>query len=578
MRTLSRTAEFRRIEALPRRSPEDWQQVAYRLTEALRTPEGREILRPIQAQALTELRALGGLFTPIPVGGGKTLVSLLAPRVLQSKRPLLLLPAALIPKTKAEQQRLSNHWRIPLGIRMVSYEELGRVGAVRLLEGHNPDLIIADEAHRLKNRKAGVTRRVIRYLKEHPEVQVAMMSGTMMSKSLKDFGHILRWTHKTQAPIPESNDELYEWADALDENVPLLKRVLPGPLVEWAPPGDHGSKLTAARRGFYERLSSTPGVVCSNGQDETKASLYLNAILYDVNPTTELNFKIVRGDPNDKKYPGWITPDGWWMGSATEMRLRLRELALGLHGVWDPRPEQDWLDARKFWAAYCREVLSKSRTWDTELQVKQAIDAGLVPDGGGTLAAWREMEPTFTIQPRDVWHDDAALKVCEGWLAKGPGIVWVEHVFFAKELAKRTGLPYFREKGYDANGLHLQTYADTNEGKKVSAICSAFSCITGMNIQKTWSRNLVTAPASGNTTWEQLIGRTHRPGQTEDEVSIDIMVGCLEHWESIQGAIRGAKALGDTMGSPQKLALADDLLPSEVAVLSQPGYRWRRAK
>src|SRR5678816_4636049 len=100
-------------------------------------------LRPIQALALVEAAETGGLFAPIRVGGGKTLLSLLLPVVLGAERPLLLLPAKLIEKTRRAMHALQQHWRIARHTRLVSYELLGRAQAAELLDRFEPDLIIA---------------------------------------------------------------------------------------------------------------------------------------------------------------------------------------------------------------------------------------------------------------------------------------------------------------------------------------------------------------------------------------------------------------------------------------------------
>src|SRR4030042_934287 len=95
--------DYHRIVALSLRkwgeTPEDT--AFYRcLSEALRLAGSEAVLRPVQAAALEELHDMRGLFGSIRVGGGKTLVSLLAPVVLGSVRPLLIIPAALRDKTK----------------------------------------------------------------------------------------------------------------------------------------------------------------------------------------------------------------------------------------------------------------------------------------------------------------------------------------------------------------------------------------------------------------------------------------------------------------------------------------------
>jgi len=60
---------------------------------------------------------------------------------------------------------------------------------------------------------------------------------------------------------------------------------------------------------------------------------------------------------------------------------------------------------------------------------------------------------------------------------------------------------------------------------------------------------------------EQLIGRTHRDGQEADEVSVDVLLGCAEHYEAFSRALDGARAAADTLGHDQKLLLADVTMP-----------------
>lgn len=546
---------------------QDWEAISARLTELLRTPNGKMKLRAIQGQALWTLGQHRMLFGAIGVGHGKTIISLLAPYVLGLKNPILMLPAALIPKTEHERRELSNHWRIPMALRMVSYEEMGREGAATLLESQRPDGIIADECHRLKSSKAGVTKRVARYMKAFPDTVFAAMSGSMMVKSLLDYAHILRWTHKHLAPVPSTKEETEEWAGALDEIVNPLQRVDPGPMLAWAPPGEYDGETQRARRGWNRRLTATPGVVATADANVTGASLYITAHILDVNPVTDANFNELRVN--------WRTPDGWWHSEAAITWIRARELALGFHAIWQPRPPDSWLDARREWAAYAREILSRSRTLDTEEQVKIAIDEGkLFTD---TLARWRQVEPTFRVNPVDVWHDDSALNWCQRWMAKGPGIVWVKHVFFGHELSRRTGALYFQEKGIAANGASLHVIADEVRARRVKAmpiICAVDACSTGLNLQP-WNRNLITAPAPGNKEWEQLLGRTYRAGQEANEVTADVLIGCRENWESLQKAFLQAQSTADNMGQRQRLQLADKILPRDVDMRSLTGYRWK---
>ncbi len=542
--------EFKRIRDLPRRS---WDStLAERLTALLKTNEGKQELRPLQAQALYEIGTYGGLFGPIRVGAGKTLISLLAPRVRNAKRPLLLLPAALKEKTERERNLLAKDWRVSSHLRIMSYEMLSRIKSCKDLEIYKPDLIIADECHKLKNKQAGVTKRVNRYMLANPATEFVAMSGTVMKSSLKDFAHLVAWTHKAGAPVPLTPENVEEWSSALDEKINPFQRKHPGALLQFA--SGTGTELERARRGFNDRFVSTPGIVASQPVQDYEGSLIISGLEYSVNDATEQNFKTLR--------ELWETPDGWTLSEAVEVWRHARELSLGLHYVWEPRPPDEWLDARRDWASFVRDFLSRSRSLDTELQVTNAVLAGNVKDGG-LLASWSTVKPTFIVNPKPIWHDDSALKICENWLKHNDGICWVEHTFFAAELARRTRLPYFGAGGLDKSGKPI-------EAATGPVIASIAANGTGRNLQR-WSSNLLTTVPGGQTL-EQLIGRTHRFGQQADEVTVEVLIGCSEHIDAMNRAISGARCQQDMIGQTQKLLLADLTYPSSIG--NHIGFRW----
>ena len=569
---VARTREITRIAALPRRvwSDEAATRLAAMLTQELKTPLGTMHLRPVQAIALYEAMETGGIFGPIPVGGGKTLVTLLLPLVLEAKNPVLLLPAALIEKTWHDRKQLAEHWRLPTNLQLISYESLGLVQSAQRLEYIRPDLIEADECFYLKNHRAGRTKRVTRYMRAHPETKFVGLAGTVMKGSIKDFAHLLRWALKGGAPIPATDDEVATWADALDEKVNPLARRKPDALFELEAAavadavtfeGMSTGSLTRARRAFQGRLLQTKGVVASSKTDGVTCSLRVAALEYKPALITEQHIDSMRRGVKDKsgEYTvlPWTTPDGWAFSQAIEFRMYLRQLALGFHSIWRPRPPPEWTSARRDWAVFCRETLAHSHTLDTELQVANAIDAGKLGQvATEILAAWRAVRDTFKIQPQDVWHDDTALLACAAWMKDNHGIVWTEHIFFGRKLAALTGATY-----YGANGLSDRGESITlvKPGKAIIASVQANS--TGRNLQM-FSENLITSCPPGPAIVEQLIGRTHRYGQEADTVTVDILLGCLEHHDAFQRALDGARAAADVLGHDQKLLLADLCIPS----------------
>ena len=569
--TVPVSAEFRRIDALPRRvwTDEQIEAAVEHYTSLFRKPKGTMRLKPLQAISLHEFRVNGGLLGALPCGKGKTLLSLLLPLLSKAKRPLLLLPAGLIDKTKADREELSRHWKIPHWLEVESYDKLSREGAATWLDTMAFDLIIADEAHRLANLDAGVTRRVDRYMSANPDTACAFLSGTLYKEDLREMAHLAAWALKERSPVPLDEIALDEWSQALTVQKNPMKQWHPGPLLNFATAEDtHASKTVQARFGFRRRLRETPGVVVPNeGPDDVRASLRLNGIVYPVARVTEDHFKLLREE--------WTTPDGWTFNEAIEAWRHARELSLGMHYAWDPRPPKEWLKKRQKWSKFLRDALGTR--WDggfldTPKQVERMCEAYAAKGHAiNEWREWKEIEPTFTVNQIMEWHDDSALAAIEKWCKGGPGVIWTEHAFFAREAARRLGLTYYGEKGYSDDGKYID-HAPRNK----SALASTDANATGRNLQGIWSRALVTCPSANATQWEQRLSRLHREGQLDDEVVFDCLVGCFETHDSIRRAREGAKNVEQIMGAPQKILIADLTWPRESMI---PGFgdspRWR---
>lgn len=698
-----------------------------KMSAALRVPGSKATLREVQARALYDLARGKKGFYPIRVGGGKTLISFLAPRVLGSARCLLVLPAALLEKTDREWRKAKEDWQVARHLQFRSYEKLGRVSGATDLDLMKPDLILADEAHRLKNPRAAVTRRFARYMAANPKTRFIPMTGTLMKNSVKDFAHLMAWALGETSVLPTDREELDAWAGALDEGLNPVSRRSPGVLLDLIRIPDDGSddddNSRRARKVFFARANATEGVIVADSQDDYQGSLLIEGIEYEPNAATENNFKILRET--------MCKPDGWALGDAMQVWAEARRLALGIHYTWwtdsefkkwvashpkkpesttgdgasayemiqnfgpkrtpnnaqiemnilksvahmtasaiavqqalaarTPKPQvaldiamglrpsntpisaddmmgraicvekspenlslaarfsqwttttqpdefaacfaspataqsvfweillrawpgllltlqaasqaagppEAWLQARKLWAAFVRDTLKSPRAehmgWDSELQVTTAVLSGQLEDEYGLLADWQKIKPTFTIDPKPVWHDDTALKFCAQWLSDRPrGICWVEHRFFGAQLAKDTGLPYYGPKGLDPKGNFI-------EDASGPIIASVAANSNGRNLQFKWCDNLVTAPAADSERWEQMLARTHRYRQPADSVSVDVLVGCREHLESIPRALDSADVKTDLLGFSQKLRLADIAWISDEG---KKGPRW----
>ena len=551
-----------RISRMPRRfwTPEDVDHAVEELTDILRTPVGTMRLKPVQAMALMEIGTARGLFGAMGVGAGKTLVSFLAPVVSFSERPILLIPAKLYEKTKRDYHDLSIHWRLPKYIRIVTYDWLGRHQAADALEKFMPDIIVADECHKLRNLKAAVSRRVRRFLTEHQHVRFVSMSGTSTKRSLHDYAHLMRMVYSPdldRMPLPQHWTDLESWADALDNRKDQTKRADPGALKILCNDDEQliwdNNPTKAARLAYQRRLRDTEGFVATD-ESSCDATLTVSSVQYDPGPQVNAAFEKLRRD--------WELPDDWTLNDGLQVAQHARQLALGFYYKWDPRPPAPWLEARKAWSKFCRDVLKHSRKYDSERQVKMAFPD--VPE----LVAWRAIEKNFVPNTVPVWLSDTVLRSCADWANRNSGIVWTEHVVFGEMLERDFGIKYYGRGGDSAD----KTRIDDHPADR-SLVASIRSSSEGRNLQK-WNTSLVTCWPANGIGAEQILGRTHREGQEADEVQVDVVLSCLEHATSFWQSVADARYAVDTTGAQQKILLAGKNFPSLDAVLSWHGHRW----
>lgn len=570
------SAELRRVLALPRRA---WSGAALpvlvaAMSDALRVPGATGTLRNLQAVGLAELATWGGLFAPLPVGSGKTLLMALAPRVLPNvRRPLFLMPSSLIEKTHVEFAEYRRAWVLPALYQIKSYEELGRVGAATYLEAYAPDLIVCDEAHYLKNPQASVTKRVCRYLDQARPVFVPM-TGTPYSTTIRDFAHLVQYALPRTCPLPRRWVDLDEWARALDTDLAEHRQLSPGALELLCAPGeDH-------RSAFRRRLGDTPGVVLST-EPQLPIPLDVTATVSPIDEPIAAALEELRAS--------WDTPDGEPVEDGPSMWRHARELALGFFQVWDPRAPRDWREARRAWFCDCREILAGNRrNLDSADQLCRYLDAN--PQeyalAQRSLCAWREIKPTFHPHSVPVWISDHVLD----WIADrataigAPVLVWTERPAAGVRLASRLGAHYYGEGGVSAtNGQPVEAHRPERDGS--IAVLAMEPNSRGRNLQH-WSRNLILDVTKSARRLEQLLGRTHRPGQTARAVSADFLIGVREDVDAMHTARARAERAEVLTGQPQKILHAipgdatglyrvpglPDLLPVEVEA------RWRKSK
>jgi hypothetical protein len=554
-REVPATHELQRILELPRRVWEgdsELVEFAAMMTRYFRVPGGSQELWPVQAKALQDLHDMGGLYGPIPVGEGKTLISFLAPTVLDAERPLLIVPARLRDKTIREFAALAQHWKEHPGLQIVSYEKISRENGTQFLQDYQPDLLIFDESHRLKNLRAAVTRKVRWWMEAHPTTKVLAMTGTSTKRSLLDFAHVLYWSLPNCFPLPRSRDELEVWAAVVDEIKTFENRVpaSPGALFALCNPSEQSRGRPGIRNALRRRIQETPGVVSLEGQS-VDASLNIELVLetHYGQRIRDLAARLQEGYlPNGDVY----FVEGREAQALTAKWRIMRTLTSGFWYDWQPRPPEDWLALRSEWRKVVRGVLERNiQGLESEALIARAAAAGKLNDVIEALYThWRSIRDAHKWNVVPVWEDDTIIERVARWVKDHTGLIWVSEVALGQRLERDLGLSYYHQLGQNRLGQPVESA----EPKKGSIVLSVQANSEGRNLQA-WNDNLVISPPPTGTVWEQIIGRTHRQGQEADEVWFEVVIGCQVEWDCWLQAMRDA-AYASEVESKKRLQMA----------------------
>ena len=573
--------DLSRVLALPRRQPFEAAAIQQTLTARLKTPGGTQTLRPIQAMALWEAPQVGGMLGNIGVGEGKELIGFLMPMVFSScQRAVLLIPAALRAQVLADYERYAQHWVLPnlaggktfvAGrpvLHVVSYSEVSSMSQPKLLKLIGPDLVMANECHNLKNFGSSRVVRFLDYFDVKPDTRFCGWSGTITSNSIRDYCHLAILALGGDAPVPTDTTTVDEWAAALDP--PRFGQAQ----------YDGGALETAfcragesVRSGYARRLTDTRGIIATS---ESTLGVALNIL---ERPAPEMpqvlkdDLRILRRKPADG---GWVRPDGEELTEAMQVGACARELACGFYYSWrflsgtddeidewfaarqdynrelrarlqEPRPHLDspglcWEAAARWFDGGCRGCgRGPGEYHEPHCGVKEELPLW----NARTFLYWRDVEPTVTYEPQATWRSDFLLDDIQRWAAESPGVVWVEHAEVGRRLQKDFGLVYF-------GGGPKAAEAIVAEDGRRSIVASIDAHGTGRNMQM-FNRNLFVCPPSNGKVAEQLIGRTHRQGQLEDEVTVEMFRHTAELRAGLVKAIGEARYTQETTNSSQRL-------------------------
>jgi len=546
-------------------------------------------LRDIQCDSLLSLLEYGCLFGPIGVGYGKTLITLLAGKVLGNKRNMILVPPEVCNQlVKRDIPMMEREFGIRLNfcslyrmspderaiVRFESFDTiifpyslLSVPDTYDLLDRSSASLVCADECHMLRNRDSARTKRLMTFLGGNPQIRFVCLSGTITKRSIFDYRHLIKRCLNEKCPLPDAYSILNEWNGFLgvrqqEEHMDYLtdneiNSFLP--LRRWyeehfGGAGKHNRQ--DYRKIFRARLATAPGVVQTSGQS-VDASLRIN------NLWTEGKYPIpreVQSRLNDADRT-WTTPSGDELEDAMHLAALKAQLCSGFYY------RLEWPSGTPTWVLdqhdLHNELKSQMRSWlrrgprrgaDTPLLVYNALKRrdAMVKTLQESYDEWQEAVHGRPIPKRlqfTEWIDHWKVQMAIDWLEQNDGIIW--YMWDAMGEAIYESLHKMKcHAEYCPAGVDIERL----EQPKIIASINAHS--TGKNLQIHHKQLVLEVPRSGSI-WEQMLGRTHRMGQQEDTVYVDVACGTEFERDRLGLAFLDARYIENTGGGKQKMLIAD---------------------
>jgi hypothetical protein len=399
---------------------------------------------------------------------------------------------------------------------------------------------------------------LIRYIQEHPAIRFVAMSGTMTAKGLEDFKHLAELCLREHSPVPRDRRHFSIWQACIDvdgrPNKTAWKMIEPLWIKygEGSPFKVRGKERRARiREAFQKRLRSAPGVVASKAGS---LGCSLRIIGRDFKLDPKITALLDRLDETGELPDGELAPDDISVWRAH------RQLSQGFYLRWDwpdNKPDQAWLDARRRWNQCLRRELETrdEEGYDSGFLVSSRIERELTsvetPRRLRAIhhawLAWCDQKNKPAPPTVAVWIDDSFIQDAVQWLddQTEPSILWYEHQTVGDAL-ERFGVKVYRA-GEEP----------PNDGCPCAMSIAAHGI--GKNLQS-WSNQLIMCPPSSGHVWEQLLGRTHRPGQEADEVTAIVYMHTPRFHGAVQQAIVDADYIETSTGNSQKILFADTSL------------------
>lgn len=578
--------------------------------------DGRRLFTT-QADSGLQFQEYRGLFAPVGVGWGKTLITLMCANIAYTqfgiRKMMLLVPSNVMPQLtgtdlKWARQMVPINYPVHVlydkntnmrrriassgqpGLYIVPYSLLSRPDSVDNINDIQPGFIACDEVHYLKDRRSARTKRIMDYVETKRPIGLGL-SGTITRKSIMDYHHIIRWCLGMNCPLPYSTQMAGDWASVLDSDAMLTGGGATGPLeplISWARTVDTRNRyeddVAGFRRAYKLRLTTCPGVVASGDAD-------IGVSLIIANKPVK-NYEAVAGwdtlnELMETVEEEWLTPNGDEIEYAIHKFKWLYELSAGFYNElkW-PKPDE-YAERKGISVADAMDVLERAKDWHEahqiyakrlrmflqfeskpKLDTPMLVGANMMHYGAKNVPnelyqLWSEMKACdFEGRPE---RDKTAIRVCSfkvdaavAWaksLPKGKGaIIWVYH----QEIGRWTA-----EKGKQAglDILHCPAGSESNKSiidkanKGKIVVASLTSHGTGKNLQHFQNQYVLQWPRPAALA-EQFLGRCHRNGQEADELVVHTNNTLLVDDLNFASCLNDALYIHQTTDARQKMIVA----------------------
>lgn len=582
-----------------------------------------------QAEGLATFLSQGSMFGAIGVGHGKTGLSLAiagaAPfQFPDVKRTMLFVPPNLVPQLKkdlrfwvprlkrkphyvpyagqpkAKRQRICS--TAPKGMYAAQYSLISTQDFEEELESINPDLLIFDECHNVRDFSRPKGARIKRYIdnraKQGRPVRVVAMSGTITNSQIKDYWHFLQWIAGDKCPVPRHWELFKLWDSVIRSerkdsnpfafgegaNTEQLQQQWVYPLVSWANdrvlPKDR--QLTHDRVGVWNayrlRLVLSPHVTATT-DDEIGVSLNfaraseLKPLPEGVDTYWREVLDSVAPVPTDERKPD---PDGSpyipeLLATPMHRHAYFKQMSAGFF-YWHSWPEgldQETLELCREWKL-ARQALNKAMGAFLKEEARPGLDSPFLvgdsmrrhgfDDTGDPhlLACWQEFKKRdVELQARGVeqikntcWLSEHKVDEIMDWVlsveaGKTPGgVIFVHSRALGERVAEK-----IREKL--GNGRCIRALGGDNAASEIieernrdKYVVGSYGSISdGLNLQF-HQHCLFAQLAPSARSLQQAIGRLHRNGQRSDELTMTFSLSTefeeAELWSLLQDSAYAA--------------------------------------